>query len=142
MSDDIQHIDPELLDDDTPPPAPAKRTLAGWLFVHSRAVILGTGAVLVAGLAYAISTTPTPKPQPVQIIDSSAGGTLPGTPNIGVGTQNPTQNLAAATGRGEALLDASVTTSNPAEAARQLAATLKASTGKTYRVSVMVWADE
>lgn len=129
MSSDI---DPELLDDAT---TPAKPTLLEWLFVHSRAIIIGTGAVLVAGLAYAISA-PAPKPQSVQIIDSSARGTLPGVPTVG------TANPAPAIGRGEALLDASVTTGNPAEAARQLAATFKASTGKTYRVSVMVWADE
>jgi hypothetical protein len=136
MSDDAQYIDPELLDDIEEPTPARKRTLLEWTFVHSRAIALGMGAVLLAGVAYAVGTIQTHKPQPVQVIDSSAKGTLPGVPNVG------TQNPVPAIGRGEALLDASVTTGNPAEAARQLAATIKASTGKTYRVSVMVWADE
>lgn len=117
-------------------PPPTKWTLGGWLFVHSRNVIIGTGALLVAGLAFAISTIPTQQPNPVQVIDSSTKGSAAGVLNL----QPP--NLDATTGRSEALLDASVTTGNPADAARQLAATFKANPGKAYRVSVTVWVEE
>lgn len=141
MSDDAQHIDPELLDD-IDPPAPAKRTLLEWTFVHSRAIILGTGAVLVAGLAYAISTTPKPQPQPVQIIDTSEHRVPQGVARP-VGTSTPPgEPLGNVTVRGEALLDATVVTSNPAEAVRQMANTFKTIDGKQYRVSVMVWQEK
>lgn len=135
MSDDAQHIDPALLDD-IDPPTPAKRTLAGWLFIHSRAIALGVAAVLLAGLAYAISQTPKQQPQLAQIIDKpehSGGVAVP------VGLAQPLGNLTV---RGEALLDATVVTGNPAEAVRQMANTFKTIDGKQYRVSVMVWQEK
>lgn len=142
MSADIDYlIDAERVDD---APHPARKwTLADWMFIHSRAIALGVAAIMLSGLAYVIYKMPKPQPQVAQIVDKpEASGTHPGGVAVPVDIAQPQGTLGNLTVRGEALLDATVVTSDPAEAVKQMAHTFKTSNGKQYRVSVMVWQEQ